>query len=917
MRLFPHRQNAHEGQDGRARMRRRAVIVLGGAAFGALGVAMLPTHASAVGTAKLTSNLIVLPGDRPFSIEVKNNEPPALVAGVGTVKSVDFVRIVLPSADAGIFTKGGAVPTKPGWNSYLVSDGFTQFIDFKTTTAAIAPGGTTTFDFVADVRRPLNRDRTGEFGVGLSSDGGDTIMPASVAGGGSLAQAVKVLEVTALRVSAPTLAADTTGTAGQGVTFETSVTNHSRSNLLVTPKVASSNGTDVIGSTGNGTGTPGTVAALGGTTTFNIPATLGTAASDRATTFTGSATATNAATTSFLDRTFGYTVQPAPNLSVLTGTLSPVNVQHAPRSYTFAVDVRKLSTPTFSITGGGLQFKNKLTGTMVSQVIALPPGDVSFADGTARRLTYTAASLSATLTDGSYHALFTFAPGPDGNGFTPSAATLDRTLEDALNLDNVAPRITVEVELPNDRDAVRTTRARDYKVTEDNKITVKGTIDDATSTRGPVELQHLDASGNPTGATTPVESITQTTVGGTVNFTGTAKPTFAANVATFRPTASATDPAENTGRQDNATTLLTQVDNHLPRLFPTGDVLLDPRFVVEVDGQAMEPRPVIAVRWDENFALIGGCQASAYTVEGERLVLDVRYSDSTKCVNGQAGPSDNIRVLVLAQEIERRGEVAEPLVTYNPDATPVGGDDAKDAAGAYTPLSQQDTLNKLVPEAPRIVRVTRNGDAEDAVSDEGFYWTRFAGSDLLVRVSDGLLGDELEVTNASGTVLATAPVINNDGTGQINVPLGTVDGAKNLRLRFRSARNVAGNLTELKAQLDRVAPGGTSAVRTAGTNQVAFTFTEKVLGGNQAANWTVFELVEDEDGSLVQRTRIVASVTGSDLTRERTLTANFSSATSTFGGVKYLHLNGRRYEDRAGNTIASPTTQSGTTTSAA
>ncbi len=254
----------------------------------------LPAQASAAAAGSLTAGSLVYPSadDRSFTIRVTNSEQ-ALVG-----KTINAIRVNLPT-ESGI-TLGSAPGTATGFTAQATNLGTTQFLTYRG--GAVRPGSSVDITFPAKVGAPLAKDLTGRFVVQVSSDNFATSKPVT----GTLNTAIKVLELVQAEIKplSPTNAGNTkgvtdrSGTAGQAVVYGTAVKNHSRSLLNVTTTFTSPAGD---------TATPVTTPIpASGTVPVQVPVQLGSAAVDRATPFTATATSDGATAPTKVD---SFTVQ--------------------------------------------------------------------------------------------------------------------------------------------------------------------------------------------------------------------------------------------------------------------------------------------------------------------------------------------------------------------------------------------------------------------------------------------------------------------------------------------------------------------------------------------------------------------------------------------------------------------------------
>jgi hypothetical protein len=809
--------------------------------------------ASAAATANLSAaSQRVFPGNgKAMSISVTNNEQG--VIGTFGASSINWVRIILPTSRG--FTLGTGPIEKSGWQVIETRTASSQTLTFHG--GSLPAGGSTTFDFPANIARPADADREGPFQVMVSSNGGQSAKPAT----GSLTSLVKILEVVDGTVTAPALAANGTASAGQLVDYTARIRNHAANAVGVTPAVTPRDGDTV-----QQAAAPANVSGGGTIGTFtskiqlnpNIPR-------DQTHRYDVGATKTSGGSQADT-RQFTYAVQVPPALRLTESTFKPRFVDAGgDRDYRYSADFTKLNTPTLRVNSGTVSFAD------TTAALDLGTG-ANFPDGAAQTLTSVRAVPQGA--DGDYRVTYAF-NFTDGNGFN-----FTRQLTSSGNLitlDALDPIVNIlGVVLPNDQDGQRQTRAKD-----NDQIKITGEARDRNIDPSGLTVR-LRVVGGET-ITIPSSEITTTNVaGGGFNWTATTRPTFGVPQGDFDVEATIVDRAERTGsaKLDK----LIGIDNVRPELALQGFVL---------DTRTLE------VVFNENNNILGGCNRLLYEVDGELLVGAVSYSDGTPCQNGQAGPegSANVRILTLIRD---RARDAEPSVRYRPQSA-VGNqsDRIKDAAGNYSGPGVQDVISLVAPPIPELNTVRRNNDTETAVFDEDVYWTRFPGGDTLARVTGAgvRVGDVLEAVDANRNVLATsAPAGGNNEGLSVSVPIGTTDGRYARGLQLRSARNIAGDVLSLPLELDRQVPALQSATMN-GTDRISVTFSEVIwAGSNFASDWRAYENDEGQSAEIGVR-----SVTGNRTTR------TLEVARQNFGPVnaaQYLFEalgSNTRYEDRAGN----------------
>lgn len=830
--------------------RRRGLAIL---ITTALATAFLPVavaNAAPTAVAALTAGKDVFPGAASFTINVTNNRTAPL--GLAGGETVNFVDIKLPNT-AGI--KTSAVPTAPqGWTATRTSAGGLQTYTFRG--GSIAPGSSLPFTFPASVAAPT-ADRSGTFEVAVSSDNGRTSDGAE----GALTTVIRTLDIVegSLKATAPSGVTDGTATAGQTIDYAFQVRNLARGTQTVSPQLSSDSSSDTIQQA------PAQSLAAGAVGTFVSKLTFG-GSSNRPVSLTAAA---NASPSQALTEAASFTVQAPAELVLDAASFKPTAVRpNLPTSFT--IDATKFNDPALNIASSSLSLPTGVTAN---------GGALSFSDGATQTLSFGPAS--ATGADNVYDVTFSFA-GTDSNGF---GFTKTQTLSDALTLDSIGPVIDpFTVTLPTDADGRRQTAASN----DGDKIDVAGRLDDCSvaADKLKVVLQPNVGSAIPVPVTRSADGCE---FSGSIT-TGGEGTTFADGTTSFVALASASDAAGNAGSNATAKTI---VDLVLP-------VFTDAITLGASDTSTSADR--ILVTFTDATTVFGGCSEAHWSIDGELLVRDVRYSDGSECVPGQAGP-DNSRLLLL---VEPRDQDLQTNVTYDPQARPVT-DPAKDSAGQDALEDTIATVVGVVPAAPEIVTVTRGdgaGGREDAVLDGGSYYTNQAGNDLEVTFAGGRAGYTIRVLDGAGNRLSESSVGGSPST--VKVPLGTTDGTLVRNLQLVNTVGKVSELTKLTVVLDRIKPALGSVTKTS-DRSVDVTFSEILASGtNFAEDWFVYENNRDQDPADPDDDRAyyqVGSVTGNGATR----TLNTNSDLQNLGsvGADYLLRNpdGVRYEDRAGNTL--------------
>jgi hypothetical protein len=882
---------------------RRVLAVLIAAALAFVVLPIATAQAAVAGTVTRTTAASVFPtANAPFTFSVTNSG--AAVVG----ESVNWVRFILPSDEAGVVHNAELLVPPAGWTASRegTSDpADTQTVTYRTSsaTAAIRPGASQSFTLPAEVLRPASSDRSGQFTVAASSDSGRTTKGLVGASPAALTTDVRILQVVGTpAATAPPGVTNQSGTGGQAITYGYSVKNYAL-NAVSVAGALTSNGGDTIGASApvTASGNPAKDYGSEPTVAVSHAVTLAAATADRTSTFSAKATSSGAESAA---KTAPFTVQ-VPALLQLSD-LQPKRVRTTAGSseVVFSALASKTGSPMLTVSGGQLD----LAGVK----IALDGTPLSFGSGAnSRRVDFKPTQLSTTALGSLVGERLVNATATvvskDANDF--DAIKGANVLTDSITVDNLAPDLTLQVALPVDADGRQQTAARNG-----NRISVSGTIvgmDAApTATPGPRQLKVVISDGT-NEFPVPV-TITQGS-GGAFTYSGSISPAYAPGATAATAKASVSDTAGNIGTSPLAGYI---IDNVLPEL-------TDPGFTTTT-------RSILVSFKDENVNLFGGCDPRHYRVDGvPGLVERVEFPDSSTatggtgvaCAKNEAAPGfSGKRVLVLRNAMD---DTATPTVTYEAVARSLSGDPVKDGAANDALRRTIDTIRQIAPLAPELVSVTRNKGTEtatrvDSANGPSTYFTRFSKSegttndDLNVSFLGSKNGYRIEVVevDAAGKVLRVlkgADVVGaatplSDGRQSITVPLNATDGTYLRALRFTASNGkLLGDLAPFNVVLDTVRPA--LATRSASGNNVTVTFQEVIQsGGEFASDW--FGLARTSTGA--SRSYQAETVTVQSPT-SRLLSVPFPSGT-TFDGVQYRFTSGpdggRPYLDRAGNALA-------------
>lgn len=853
-------------------MRRKVFAVIATLAM-VLGLASVATAATLIGTATLTAGQDVVPGTgqnaREFSVRVANNHPSDTLLSRGP--RFNYVSIILPT-DAGITTNASTITPPAGWKAQVIDNDNVKLHEVRFRPdggEGLAPGANVTFTFPADVAAPASGDRSGDFVVSVSDDGGKTLT-----GIGNLTSTVRVLEVVDLGALAPAGVTDQSATSGQSITYGVAVRNHATQALAVTPSLSSDGGDTVVN-----------VAAAtinsNGTKTFEFPvATRAVENGTSTSTFTGDATSEAA---DAIEKRLGLEVQGAPKLALDPSFFNPKFVKSGTLlTYDFSVLANKSNPPTLALSDCTLSFAGTTT------TLASP---VSFAENAGSA----DLKFKSTRVEGAEgeHAANVKCQGVDGNG---KAASYDVTLDKLITIDNTLPGVTVDL-------AFVSRGAGQTAVSNEDTLNIVVNVDESVA----ADKINLRTNGGDGGQEIPCDvSSTRST-----RHTCTVKnPDFESSTTKVLAEAQVTDKAGNIGA---AASSPLDVDLGVPELI----------------SARTESLKQVRVEFDDQTVLRGGCNPQQWRVQGH-VVSKVLFSDgTTDCTSppkprGQGGPGTDpqrwskARILVLADSLNDRDET--PKVTYTQDtsANPLA-DNVFDAALHQAVTDSLDSVVGIVPPAPQLTVVTRSdhetGAREDAYREQGAgtknkptgdksdkYWTNQTGSNLHVGFTGGKANYLVQAVDGNGNVLVEQTV-DASGGGTIAVPIGNADGTFVRGIRLKNAAG-AGDALFFDVGLDRVRPDISGSTIDGDGDEVTVSFSEVIpstLGTDYANDWFVWQRA---DGGRTYYHPNEVTVGSTDV--ERKLTVQLPEP-ELFGGVVYLFTSGeqledaKRYEDRAGN----------------
>ncbi len=581
--------------------------------------------------------------------------------------------------------------------------------------------------------------------------------------------------------------------------------------------------------------------ASGASAPIAIPVTLKTVGSNTTSRYIATATAAGSeALTRFQD----VALQVGPLLALVPQTFEPKRVRSntgAP-AYEFKVAATKRNTPGLTVNSCQLYFD--ANGVANSFELNAP---TTWSANNQQTLVFQSGNVTGV--SGNY-APRVGCTGTDGN----DAAFVQNPLDNALSLDidNLAPVIT---------DLALTAPAGQSAVKNSDRVDVSFKIDDVNATIRLAEVR--DNFGNKVDITNLSRS------GNT--YTGRATVNFPLDEGTVFAQIEAIDYVG--GNPAGASSNVIDLDNIVPAI---------------ADPARTTSTTTIEVLIVDNSAVSGGCNAGHWQVE-DNLVTAVRGFDDTEVCGDSV-----YRVLVLARAIDID---ATPAVTYNATGLTAQQTPIRDGAANRALTRTVDTVVGIVPAAPNLVQVTRNGGTETAVFDQDSYWTRFGGNDLMVSFTGAKAGYEAFVVDGNGNDVAGPLPLGGD-TDTIVVPIGSTEGAYNRGIQLRNAAG-RGDIRSLTVMLDATAPSVSTATNVG--QEVTVNFNDIVWAGdNFAADWFGYETTPDGNDAY-QPSRV--DIRDGNLAN-RVLTFEFNNSDNFANLVDYLNSGSIRYRDRAGNTLA-------------
>lgn len=869
--------------------------------------ALFPAFAASAAvnaSASLQSPAEVFPNpDQRFVVRVTSNENPIL----GAANTANAIRL---SWGVSLVDQACVTGQPTGWTCQPLNGGLL----FR---GVLAAGQTVDFPFDADVAAPNSGDAEERIRVAYSQNAGMSFTEF-----GDLGVDIRVLETVAnsfMELAIPGSTAvpgDLRATAGQTVRVGFSIRNHAVNALDVTPTLTS-NGPDQIT-----TVSPTPLSVPGGKGTAQAVFDVATPASAerlRQAFLSGTA---SAATAQGVSAAGVLNVEGPADLALLRGTFSdPVVSAIAPggNTYNFTIDADKVNLPAI----GGLTGDITLTGPATFTAPLDAPALLPRGDAAGQTLEYGPITLDGLedVEEAFFDVTFTFA-GTDDNG---AAYTQSETLEDLIRLDNLVPEVNLDpIQLPTGQEQIKS----------GDTITISGDVP-SPDVPLPANLRlRLDTIDTQDGANTasydvPQDAITITGRDFSAEVTLDDGTIMLPDLGQLTVTASVRDLA-GLGDTESVDTF---IDNISPALRDPARIISDPEY---------SANPVVEVVFTNEYATLvaGGCLPLQYGVTGTN-VLRVLYSDGTMCQLGQPSPSgDNTRILVLTSEIDPDNPAN---VDYYADPSEgLGGlpslgltDPAVDGALNEALSQTVATISGIAPPLPQLINIDRAdtdnlGEREDAVFAEDRYWVNrggVAGLAPTAFVGGGKASFQLQVLNAAGTVIATAPSSGDNDTIDIPLPAEVADCASGgnvndgqleagdcvlqRSVRFFNPTAAAGAqfgpAFPFTIVLDQILPfPNTAAVVLDG---VEVTFNEVLFAGtNHSLDWAALERNVDRSPEEPEFFRYQADgVSGSG--QSRTLDVRLGG-NGPFAGADYEFFvdafnpgdfEKERYEDYAGN----------------
>lgn len=822
------------------------------------------TDAAKVSTPSTTTN--VLPNTstdqspRNFSFSITDPTP--------SPSMVTLVEIFYPTAAGIVLPSNPSITAPVNWTATPQSsaDGSTQWVTFRWNTKVLGmvPAQPTTFTIPAVVHEPASSSVSGTWVVEDSRDGGKTLLPTTPS---QFTTTVNTLQLASLVPAAPAGVTDHTGTAGESITYSAVVRNFAANARSIAPTLVSSSN-DVITAPA-----AQNIAGDGGSATFSIPVTLGSA---------GTSTFTANSPDSVAPAMDTFTVQPPADISLTT--LGPSRVGAGGHDVT--VSSTKTGSQALQVQSATLS-----AGPLGSTATAVP----NFAAGnqtTAQNFKFPVV-VTSSVQDGDYPTTVT-AQVLDDNGF---AYSVTHSPTNDVVVDTTAPTVNPPtITLPNDANGAPQSATKNG-----DTLTIAGVVGPVTDLD--TKSLHVSLTPNDGSAARQVTSCgsgltaaANNTYTYSCTFSGSwsgATTSVVANVQVSDTTGNASTVSGNSNS--------VPVDNAAPTAGPqatlTSTVNLQFPFL-DAGG--------------DSTGFTGGCDPNDYVLNGAAAGAVAAVGGGV-CSSGSTSPRGvGFRVLTLRTPLN--ADTTSSTITYQPSATSRSPlvDGAGNAAAAIT-LKVVSTVKPAAPTLSAVTRTSPDGTVKPAVSDESGYWGNTTGPNAFqVTLNNAKQYYSVYVYDAAGNVLnkesvTEAPTAMSSATGDstvshtvaIPIAAGSADGAYTRVIKFQSPNWQYSPALTLTFNLDRTAP--TFSATQVDASHADVQFTEPIAAGTDAADdWFVSYV---QNGQTVNVN--VTGVSPTSLT-DRVVTFTLPSD-ATYAGIFYRldpTSGDTRYEDRAGNVLA-------------
>lgn len=756
---------------------------------------------------------------------------------------IDLVVVTLPDGLATAL--GGDAPG--GWTSEVIDEG--AAVEFSGGT--LTPDSPASFSVTAHLDRPA-ADTTGTWRVDTSTDGGTTLAPATTEAAGDLDTTVRVLEVSALRATAP---AEVGGevplsvSAGQAFEVTATIDNGGSGPLDVTPTVTGG-GSTFVPPTSPVTIPAGTSVDVAFAVTLPAAGTVNLVAD-----------ASAPGDVDGISEQLGVVVM-APLTVADAGDLSPTKVAPG-EPYTFSLDV--------TVDGGVVADLDPTTSTVtfgsgaITAGLASPPQVSGPGSGTT---TLTFGPVVIPDVPGGTYTGTVHLDGTDENGMTVS---ISFPLEDTLQVDLEVPAATPTITPPPARVGDEPALADGIEATIGGAV-VDGGMPCGGCTVVDAQLEQFDEPDGVIVVSTPV-AVTNTNgaLGGSILVDRYAPTATAARLAvTVR---------DEVGEEAVGYSGWADVDTQGPTIasFVTGGSGGE-NDLMRIDGVFSEPAVLLDPAGKPLPVATADFSCGGHTVVAAQLATDRTSVQLTLAVPLVVNETPTCSYEPPAQRLIDRVDL--PMM----DVTVLATDGIAPLAVAIDEVDGRESVDGIfhTNQTEPLVSVsgTESSDIVEVIHD--------ANGDGAVDAGDAVIGSEV----AAGT---TADVQLDD--------LGMIGDDFQLLTRATDAAGNKGPVTPFVLRLDVAPP--TLGAATATDRTVTVPVSELLVPSvDQARDWRV--VADDRLLSVSAASRSDGAETTFTLTVDDPA---FDPATMALTEVRYRERDAAsRYEDLAGNGLADSST---------